>query len=115
MKELQSLCHRKWACKYHVVFIPKRRKVMIFWVIRKHLGETLRELAEQKECQVVEGHLMLDNVHICISILSKHSVHQKSRKSRCSLSLAQVRYVSRRLQALHVEGLTKINPRFFRG
>ena len=51
MKEYQSLCHTKWDCKYHVVFIPKRRKKMIFGAIRKHLGETLRELAEQKECQ----------------------------------------------------------------
>ena len=74
MKEYQSLCHTKWDCKYHVVFIPKRRKKMIFGVIRKYRGETLRELAEQKECQIVEGHLMLDHVHICISIPLKHSV-----------------------------------------
>lgn len=47
---------------------------MIFGAIRKHLGETLRELAEHKECQIVEGHLMMDHVHICISIPPKHSV-----------------------------------------
>ena len=74
MKDYQSLCHTKWDCKYHVVFIPKRRKKMIFGAIRKHLGEILRELAVQKECQIVEGHLMSDHVHICISIPPKHSV-----------------------------------------
>lgn len=74
MKEYQSLCHTKWDCKYHVVFIPKRRKKMIFGAIRKHLGEILRELAEHKECRIVEGHLMGDHVHICISIPPKHSV-----------------------------------------
>jgi len=47
---------------------------MIFGAIRKHLGEILRELAEQKECQIVEGHLMPDHVSICISIPPKHSV-----------------------------------------
>ena len=47
---------------------------MIFGAIRKHLGEILRELAVQKECQIVEGHLMSDHVHICISIPPKHSV-----------------------------------------
>lgn len=47
---------------------------MIFGAIRKHLGEILRELAEQKECQILEGHLMADHVHICISIPPKHSV-----------------------------------------
>ena len=40
MKEYQSLCHPKLDCKYHVVFIPKRRKKMIFVSIRKHLGGT---------------------------------------------------------------------------
>ena len=74
MKEYQSLCHTKWDCKYHEVFIPKRRKKMIFGAIRKHLGGILRELAEQKECQIVEGHLMGDHVHICISIPPKHPV-----------------------------------------
>jgi putative transposase len=29
MKEYQSLSHTKWDCKYHVVFIPKRRKKKI--------------------------------------------------------------------------------------
>jgi putative transposase len=74
MKEYQSLCHTKWDCKYHVVFIPKRRKKMIFGAIRKHLGEVFHELAKQKECEIVEGHLMSDHVHICISIPPKHSV-----------------------------------------
>ncbi len=74
MKEYQSLCHTKWDCKYHVVFIPKRRKKLIFGAIRKYLGEILRELAEQKECRIVEGHLMSDHVHICISIPTKFSV-----------------------------------------
>jgi putative transposase len=74
MKVYQSLCHTKWDCKYHIVFIPKRRKLVIFGAIRKHLGELLKELVEQKECQIVVGHLMPDHVHICISIQPKHSV-----------------------------------------
>lgn len=48
MKEYQSLSHTRWDCKYHVVFIPKKR---IFGVLRKHLGEIFRELAKQKESQ----------------------------------------------------------------
>jgi putative transposase len=74
MKEYQSLAHTKWDCKYHVVFIPKKRKKMIFGAIRKHLGQVLHELAVQKECRIVEGHLMPDHVHMCISIPPKHSV-----------------------------------------
>ncbi len=74
MKEYQSLAHTKWDCKYHIVFIPKKRKKVIFGVIRKHLGSVLHELAGQKECKILEGHLMSDHVHMCISIPPKYSV-----------------------------------------
>jgi putative transposase len=74
MKEYQSLSHTRWDCKYHVVFIPKRRKKAIFGALRKHLGEISRELALQRESKVVEGHLMTDHVHMCLSIPPKHSV-----------------------------------------
>lgn len=74
MKESQSLSHIPWDCKYHVVYIPKRRKKRIFGQLRRHLGEIFHELAEQRGCQIVEGHLMLDHVHMCISIPPKYSV-----------------------------------------
>ena len=74
MRDYQSLSHTTWDCKYHVVFIPKRRKKTIFGVIRKHLGQVLHELAGQKGCKIVEGHLMVDHVHMCISIPPKYSV-----------------------------------------
>jgi len=57
-----------------VVFIPKRRKKRIFGVLRRHLGEIFRELAKHKESEVVEGHLMPDHVHMCLSISSKYAV-----------------------------------------
>ena len=74
MKEYQSLAHTRWDCKYHVVFIPKKRKKKIFGVLRQHLGAIFRELAKHKEVVVVEGHLMSDHVHICLSIPPKYAV-----------------------------------------
>ena len=74
MRDYQSLNHTTWDCKYHVVFIPKRRKKAIFGAIRKHLGKVLHELAVQKGCQIVEGHLQPDHVPMCISIPPKHAV-----------------------------------------
>jgi putative transposase len=70
----QSMSHSKWDCKYHVVFIPKRRRKAVFGNIRKHLGSIFHELARQKECQIIEGHLMPDHVHMCIAIPPKYSV-----------------------------------------
>ena len=74
MKEYQSLSHTRWDCKYHVVFIPKRRKKAIYGALRKNLGEIFRELAQQRQCKVVEGHLMIDHVHMCLSVPPKYSV-----------------------------------------
>jgi putative transposase len=70
----QSLAHSKWDCKYHVVFVPKRRRKAIFGNIRRQLGPVFHALAKQKECQIVEGHLMSDHVHMCIAIPPKQPV-----------------------------------------
>ena len=74
MREYESLSRTKWDCKYHVVFIPKRRKKVIFGGIQKYLGKMLHELAVPKGCKIVEGHLMSDHIHMCISIPLKYSV-----------------------------------------
>ena len=71
---LACLGHSKWDCKYHVVFVPKRRRKAIFGNIRRQLGRVFHALAQQKQCQILEGHLMLDQVHICITIPPKHPV-----------------------------------------
>ena len=74
MKDYQSLNHTKWDCKYHVVFIPKRRRKQIYGFLRKYLGEIFHELARQKESLIVEGHLCSDHIHICVSIPPKFAV-----------------------------------------
>ena len=91
MKEYQSLSHTRWDCKYHVVFIPKRRKKKIFETLRRHLGEIFRELAKQKDSQVVEGHLMSDHVHMCLSIPPKYAVSNVVEyiKGKSAISIAR--------------------------
>ena len=74
MDELESLSHTKWECKYHVVFIPKCRRKVLYEQVRKHLGEVFRSLAEQKESRVIEGSLAVDHVHMLLSVPPKHSV-----------------------------------------
>ena len=71
---MKSLAHSRWDCKYHVVFIPKYRRKAIYGELRKLLGEVFHELARQKECRIVEGHLLSDHVHMCIEIPPKHAV-----------------------------------------
>ena len=76
MNEIESLAHAKWECKYHVVWIPKYRRKALYAELRKHLGPVLRELAQQRECTVEEGHLQLDHVHMLLSIPPKYAVAQ---------------------------------------
>ena len=73
-RDFKSLAHTRWDCKYHIVFIPKRRRKLIYGELRRGLGEILHELAQRKECRIEEGHLMADHVHICISIPPKYAV-----------------------------------------
>ena len=70
----QSLTHSSWDCKYHIVFVPKYRKKVIYGELRKKLGAIFHELARQKECKIVEGNLVIDHVHMCIEIPPKYAV-----------------------------------------
>ena len=88
----ESLSHSKWECKYHVVFIPKGRRKVLYEKLRPHLGEVFKRLAEQKECKILEGHLMADHVHMLISIPPKHPVCQVIGfiKGKSAIHLARV-------------------------
>lgn len=76
MELQQSLNHTKWDCKYHIVWIPKYRRKVLYGELRKYLGEILRDLAQQKESRIWEGHLMSDHVHMLVSIPPKYAVSQ---------------------------------------
>ncbi len=75
MSELYlSLSHSRWDCKYHVVFVPKFRRKVLYGDLRKFLGPIFHELARQKECKIVEGHMPQDHVHMCLEVPPKHAV-----------------------------------------
>jgi putative transposase len=76
MDDYESLSHTKWDCKYHVVFIPKYRRKVLYGELKQHLGEVFRRLALQKESRIEQGHLMPDHVHMMISIPPKFAVSQ---------------------------------------
>ena len=74
MRDYKSLAHTKWDCKYHVVFIPKYRKKVIYGTLRAHLRDIFHELAKHRESEIVEGYLKPDHIHMCISIPPKYPV-----------------------------------------
>jgi len=97
MQSYETLKHTKWECKYHIVFIPKCRKKVLYGHIRRELGRVIRELAGQKECRIEEGHRMADHVHMMISIPPKYSVAQVMGyiKGKTAIHIARV-YAGRR-------------------
>ena len=74
MNDYEKLSHTTWECKYHVVFIPKYRKKVLFGTLKKELGRIFHKLAEQRESKIEEGHVMVDHVHMMLSIPPKLSV-----------------------------------------
>ena len=63
-----SLAHTKWLCKYHVVFTPKYRRKIIYAQYRESLIEIFKRLCRFKGVEIIEGHMMLDHVHLLLSI-----------------------------------------------
>jgi len=76
MEDVSSLNYTVWECKYHIAWIPKCRRKVMYGDLRRYLGDILRSLARQKESEVLEGHLMPDHVHMLITIPPKYSLSQ---------------------------------------
>ena len=74
MHDWQNLSHVRWECKYHVIIVPKYRKRVLYGKIRRRVGEILRDLCRQRGIEMVEGHLMPDHIHMCLSVPPKYSI-----------------------------------------
>ena len=74
MHDWKSLSHVRWDCKYHVVIVPKYRKRRLYGKFRESVGGILKELCRQKRIEMLEGHLMSDHIHMCLSVPPKFSV-----------------------------------------
>jgi putative transposase len=56
------------------VSVPQYRRKVVYGEIRASVGGIFHELARQKECRIVEGHLLADHVHMCIESPPTHAV-----------------------------------------
>lgn len=68
-----SLSHTKWECVYHIVWIPKYRRKVLWGEVRQEVGQIIRMLVDHMDSvEMVEGTLCRDHIHICLSIAPKH-------------------------------------------
>ena len=76
MNDTNSLSHSKWNCKYHVVFAPKYRRMMIYKKIKADVGRILRTLCEQKKVNIIEAEACPDHIHMLVEIPPHLSIAQ---------------------------------------
>lgn len=74
MRDWQSQTHVRHYCKYHVVFVPKYRKKVIYGALRRDIGRILRELCKQHGVEIVEAHAMRDHIHMLLMVSPKYSI-----------------------------------------
>jgi putative transposase len=74
--DINSLSHSKWNCKYHIVFAPKYRRMVIYRQIKMDVGRILRKLCEQKGVEIIEAEVCPAHIHMLLSIPPKYSVSQ---------------------------------------
>ena len=71
-----SLSHTKWECQYHIVFIPKYRRKVLYGKVKADVREIIRTLCKYKKVEIIEGAVCQDHVHLCLSIPPKLSVSE---------------------------------------
>ncbi len=77
MKDINSLSHTSYRCKYHIIIIPKYRRMIIYNKLRLNIGKILRMLVERKPgCKLLEAQACPDHIHMLIEIPPKYSVSQ---------------------------------------
>ena len=72
----KSLAHSKYNCTYHIVFIPKYRRKVMYGKVRGDIREIIKILCRYKKVEIVEGAVCLDHVHICVSIPPKIAISE---------------------------------------
>ena len=59
-----SIAHTRWNCTYHIVFIPKYRRKIMYGELKRELAEILKKLCEMKQVRLIEGKVCVNHVHM---------------------------------------------------
>ena len=70
----KSLSHTRWKCQYHIVFIPKYRKKVLYGRVREDVREIIPTLCKYKSVEIIAGAVCIDHVHLSVAIPPKLSV-----------------------------------------
>ena len=74
MERFQRLSHSIWECKYHVVWVPKYRRKVLYGNKRQIVIRAIKKWSQIKGLKILEGSAAIDHIHLCIMIPPKYSV-----------------------------------------
>jgi putative transposase len=61
---------------YHIVFIPKYRRKVMFGKLKIEIREIIRKLCDYRNVEIVEGAVCSDHIHLCLKIPPKLSISE---------------------------------------
>ena len=71
MNDNNSLTHTRCNCIYHIVFIPKYRRKVMYGKVQEDIRAILKKLCEYKNVEIIEGAVCIDHIHMCVRIPAK--------------------------------------------
>ena len=91
MENYRKTSHSVYDLKYHLVWITKYRKPVIFGDVAIRLRELIREICKSLDIEIIKGHVSKDHVHLFVSVPPQLSISKvmgriKGRTSRKMLS-----------------------------
>ena len=77
MKDTNSLSHTSYRCKYHIVIVPKYRRLIIYNKLRRDIIEILILLINRfKDVELIEGQACPNHIHMLLEIPPKYSISE---------------------------------------
>ncbi len=70
----ESSSRTNWDCTYHIVFIPKYRRKVLYGENRERTMRLIKGLLNNMGIGMVEGAMCSDHVHLSLGIPPKYSV-----------------------------------------
>lgn len=77
MKDTNSLSHTSYRCKYHIVIVPKYRRLIIYNKLKRDIIEILILLINRfKDVELIEGQACPNHIHMLLEIPPKYSISE---------------------------------------
>ena len=70
----RSISHTRWKCQYHIVFIPKHKKKVLYGKLKADVRDIISTLCRYKDVEIIDGAVCEDHIHLSVAIPPKYSI-----------------------------------------